>query len=172
MYGELVLAILITVMGVMLIASIPKLLIWRTESYRRLSDLADQYASHVDGLSKEQAHEDIMDFVDFLGTKFGNPKLVRGLVIAAVTGQLAIHSRNPPAKSQEFTKHLSKLSEKGRNHLVSAMSVSLLASAEMSIGWGVVFKRMMVFNPSVQRDTVTAYASELCEPRQRFLQAA
>jgi hypothetical protein len=154
---ELVLVCAAATIGLYLIAAVPSLLAARASRYETLTRLSDSFSSNWDVVNKHQSTtRELRSLVIFLGMQFGSPKLVRGIVTAAVSGALTRHA---PAASR-FTHKLDELPPDLRRALMGAILSAFEASAVSAPLTGFVFHRLMLPAPKAQPDTLAVYASE------------
>lgn len=171
MIGEWLIAATATTLALGLIVALPLWLERRSASLKKIDLFAEEfYASAAELASNNQTPVEILKLLAIINRQFASPEVVRKIVIAAFRGQLTEHAKSPPKEARAFLKAFNSMPEDLRTHFANAMVCSLLASAQKSNFWGFFFVRMMLFNPTGQKQSdAPTYASEIISSHREFM---
>ncbi|MGI9476819.1 MAG: hypothetical protein ACR2PI_08935 [Hyphomicrobiaceae bacterium] len=171
MTREWLLAIAITVTVVFFIARLPDWLKRREESLKHVATLADDFYKSANELLKDRrTPPEVIFLISIISQNFSKPKIIREIVLSAIRGNLTDHAREPSEQARVFLRAFKGMPEQLQSHFTNAVICGLLASSERATFFGLIFTRMMLFNPTAQKKSVApTYASKIASLHGDFL---
>lgn len=173
MIWEWLIAAAVTSTAVLFTMSLPIWLERRAESHKTIATLADEfYASANKVAADKRTPREVLNLLAVINQRFADPNVVRQIVWAALRGRLSEHAKKPSPKARAFLRAFNNMPEDLKSHFASAMVCSLLASAEKAGLFGIIFVRMMLFNPAAQKQSdAPTYASEIASSQMNTMVA-
>lgn len=174
MIGEWLIAAAATSVALGFIVLLPVWLERRAESYKCIATLADEFYVAANKLtSDKRTPVEVLKLLAIINQRFADPNVIRKIVWAAFRGRLTEHAKKPSPKARTFLRAFNDMPEDLRTHFANAIVCSLLASAEKAGWYGFIFVRMMLFNPTAQKQSdAPTYASEIASSHEASLVAA
>lgn len=153
---------------------LPNWLERRANSYKNIATLAHEFYATADKIAADKrTPKEVLKLLAVINQRFADPNVVREIVWAALRGRLSEHAKSPSPKARAFLKSFNNMPEDLKSHFASAIVCSLLASAEKAGLFGIVFVRMMLFNPIAQKQSdAPTYASKIASSEMNTVPAA